>query len=248
MASFKLYGIPPSTYTRIVALIAKERNIPYEFVPVNLQKGEHKQEAYLAHHPFGQVPYITVRRALSLLLSCVLSSLIPPFEQQDDGFELYESRAIGRYLATLGSGPELIPTEPKARAKFEQAASIEHAQFDQIASDILFERMIKQYIGQTTNEERVKELTSQLESKLDGYEAILGRQKYLAGDVCSFSLGPCQKASGSDELFDQDVTLADLFHLPVGNYVFGQLGLGSLEKRPNIQRQAICPSLEIEVS
>ena len=107
--------------------------------------------------------------------------------------------------------------------------------------------MIKKYIGQTTNEERVKELTSQLESKLDAYEAILGRQKYLAGDVRSFSLGPCQKASGSDEHFGQNVTLADLFHLPLGSYVFGQLGLGSLEKRPNIQRQAICPSLKIEV-
>jgi len=189
----QLYGIPPSTYTRIVALIAKERNIPYEFVPVNLVTGEQKQPAHLAHHPFGQVPYIT----------------------QDDGFELYESRAIGRYLATLGSGPELIPTEPKARAKFEQAASIEHAQFDPIASDILFERMIKQYIGLTTNEERVKELIPQLESKLDGYEAILGRQKYLAGD---------------------EVTLADLFHLPLGNCIFEDLGLGSLEKRPNIQR------------
>jgi len=105
--------------------------------------------------------------------------------------------------------------------------------------------VIKQYIGLTTNEERVKELILQLESKLDGYEAILGRQKYLAGDVRFFSLGPCQKASGSDELFEQEVTLADLFHLPLGGYVFEQLELGSLEKRPNIQRQVICSSLEI---
>ena len=35
------------------------------------------------------------------------------------------------------------------------------------------------------NEERVKELITQLESKLDGYEAILSRQKYLAGNVRS---------------------------------------------------------------
>jgi len=99
---------------------------------------------------------------------------------------LYESRAIGRYLATLGSGPELIPTDPKARAKFEQAASIEYAQFDPIGFALLWEKAIKQYIGQTTNEERVKELISQLGPKLDGYEAILGRQKYLAGDVRPF--------------------------------------------------------------
>ena len=98
---------------------------------------------------------------------------------------MYESRAICRYLATLGSGPELIPTEPKSRAKFEQAASIEYAQFDPIVSGIIWERIIKQYIGETMNEERVKELITQLESKLDGYEAILSRQKYLAGNVRS---------------------------------------------------------------
>ena len=101
---------------------------------------------------------------------------------------MYESRAIGRYLATLGSGPELIPTDPKARAKFEQAASIEYSQFAPIAGPIIFERMVKPRIGLTTNEERAKELIAQLESKLDGYDAILGRQKYLAGDVRSFTL------------------------------------------------------------
>jgi len=49
--------------------------------------------------------------------------------------------------------------------------------------------MVKPRIGLTTNEERVTEFITQLESKLDAYDAILGRQKYLAGDVRSFSLG-----------------------------------------------------------
>ena len=68
--SFKLYGSPMSTCTRTVAIIAEERNIPYEFVRINLQGGDHKQSAYLAHHPFGQVPYITVR---------LLSQASPPY-------------------------------------------------------------------------------------------------------------------------------------------------------------------------
>ena len=59
--SFKLHGFPRSTCTRRVALIAKERNIPYEFVPVDLSKGEHKLESFTAHQPFGQVPYVVVR-------------------------------------------------------------------------------------------------------------------------------------------------------------------------------------------
>jgi len=191
--SIKLHGLSLSTCTRRVAVIAKERSVPYELIPVNLQTAEHKQPAHLAHQPFGQVPYLTL----------------------DDGFELFESRAIGRYVATLGSGPELIPTEPKARAKFEQAASVEYAQFEPIASGILVEKVFKQFRGLTANEERVKELVPQLEAKLDGYEAILSKQKYLAGD---------------------EVTLADLFHLPHCNLVFEQLGYGGLDKRPNVQR------------
>jgi glutathione S-transferase len=80
----------------------------------------------------------------------------------------------------------LIPTEPKAHAKFEQAASVEYAQFNPIAGIILWEKVVKPRRGEAANEERVKELIPQLESKLDGYEAILSKQKYLAGDVRSF--------------------------------------------------------------
>jgi glutathione S-transferase len=96
---------------------------------------------------------------------------------------LFESRAIGRYLATIGSGPELIPTEPKARAKFEQAASVEYSNFDPIASGISKEKVFKQLWGGVADEKRVEELLGMLEGKLDGYEAILGKQKYLASDV-----------------------------------------------------------------
>ena len=60
--AFKLHGYNISTCTRRVAQIARERNIPYELVSVDLPTGEHKQQAHVAHQPFGQVPYITVRR------------------------------------------------------------------------------------------------------------------------------------------------------------------------------------------
>jgi glutathione S-transferase len=104
----------------------------------------------------------------------------------EDGFELFESRAISRYLTTLGTGPQLIPTELRARARFEQAASVEYAQFDPIAGNIFRETALKQMLGQPIDQERVNAHLPLLESKLDGYEAILSKQKYLAGDVrCS---------------------------------------------------------------
>jgi glutathione S-transferase len=76
-----------------------------------------------------------------------------------------------------------VPTEPRALAKFEQAASIEYGQFGPVADMIAYEKLFKALSGKQTNETLVTELIARLEIKLDGYEAILSKQKYLAGDV-----------------------------------------------------------------
>ncbi|KAI0739292.1 thioredoxin-like protein, partial [Irpex lacteus] len=114
----KLVGNPLSTCTRRVATILKEKKVPYEFVSIDFAKGEHKSPAFLAKQPFGQVPYIV----------------------EDDGFTLYESRAIGRYIAEKyrGQGNEVLPSKDdlKAVALFEQAASVEQSNFDAFASPI----------------------------------------------------------------------------------------------------------------
>ena len=60
--AFRLHGSSLSTCTRRVALIAKERNIPYEFIAIDLKVAEHKQPPHLQHQPFGQIPYLTVCR------------------------------------------------------------------------------------------------------------------------------------------------------------------------------------------
>ena len=49
------------------------------------------------------------------------------FSQDDDGFILYEIRAICYYIAAKypNQGTPLLPTELKANALFHQAASVE---------------------------------------------------------------------------------------------------------------------------
>ena len=54
----KLYGASQSTCTRRVGAVLREKNVPFEFVNIDMMKGEHKAPSFLAKQPFGQVPYI----------------------------------------------------------------------------------------------------------------------------------------------------------------------------------------------
>ncbi|KAM6494380.1 putative glutathione S-transferase [Amanita muscaria] len=191
----KLVGSPTSTCGQRVAIVLHEKNVPFELVPINLAKGEQKAPAYVEKQPFGQVPYI-----------------------DDDGFILYESRAISRYIATkyANQGTKLIPTNLKENAVFEQAASTETANFDAFASPLVGERR-KKSKGLQSNEELAKNCQTSLAAKLDVYEKILSKQKYLAGN---------------------ELTLADLFHIPKGvKLLLPDVGAGDLiNSRPNVQR------------
>ncbi|KAF9231970.1 glutathione S-transferase [Melanogaster broomeanus] len=191
----KLHGFPLSTCTRLVALICKEKDIPYELIAVDLMKGEHKSPAFKEHQPFGQVPYI-----------------------DDDGFILYESRAICRYLinkypnqGTLG----LIPTGLQAEALFEQASSVECTNFATTAGPLMAEKVFKPRRGLQTDEARAAEYLAGLNAKLDAYDVILGKQRYLAGET---------------------VTLADLQHLPYGALVCYSGHADVFSSRPNVAR------------
>ncbi|KAJ7214791.1 glutathione S-transferase [Mycena rebaudengoi] len=165
--TLKLFGSPYSTCTKRVATVLIEKKVAFTFQSINIMTGEHKSEEFRARQPFGQVPYI-----------------------DDDGFILYESRAICRYIADnyANQGPKLVPTDLKGKALFEQAASTEY-------SNLTPSAVFKPMMGMETNKANLEENLKTLSAKLDVYEAILGKQKYLAGN---------------------EVTLVDLFHLPYG--------------------------------
>ncbi|KAH8081300.1 thioredoxin-like protein [Cristinia sonorae] len=192
----KVFGFPTSTCTRRVGVVLEELNIPYELIVVSLPKNEQKSAAFLEHQPFGVVPYIV----------------------DDDGYEIYESRAIARYLAAkCGSSLLPSPSDLHKWGKFEQAASIEQSNFDVFAASIAAERVFRPAKGLTSDENIAQRHTEALAAKLDVYDVILSRQRYLAGDEC---------------------TLADLFHLPYGAMIT-KIGINLLEdesRRPHVAR------------
>jgi glutathione S-transferase len=54
----KLHGSPVSGNVCLVAFVLREKEVPYELVPIDFSKKEHKSPEYLKNQPFGQVPYI----------------------------------------------------------------------------------------------------------------------------------------------------------------------------------------------
>ncbi|KAE8168036.1 glutathione S-transferase [Aspergillus tamarii] len=196
----KLHGFPLSTCTRRVRTVLAEKGLEAEFHSVDLAKGEQRAESYLNDlHPFGKVPVL---------------------QDTETGVQIFESRAINQYISSkyASQGPTLSPPESdlKAWALYQQALSIEQSYFDPIVSQIAFEKVFKARKGLgETDEARVKVLFSQLTPVLEGYERVLSKHKYLAGD---------------------QVTLADLAHLPYGVFV-EQFGFADLlPKYPHVQK------------
>jgi len=193
---YKLYGFPMSTCTRRVLITAAELGDDVEVVSV--EKSEIKTPEFKKHQPFGSVPW---------------------FEDTEAGIELYESRAIGRYLAAK-AGSDLAPN-PKSPsyfsdlAKFETAASIEYSNFDPLASTLASEKVFKPMRGLTVDQAKCDSLKEALTGKLDGFEAILGKQKYLAGD---------------------EFTLVDIFALPYSAMLFKADAADLVTSRPNFDR------------
>jgi glutathione S-transferase len=89
----KLYAHPFSNNSMRAQLSLDEKGLDYEYVTVDLFKGEHKQPNFLAINPRGQVPALV-----------------------DGDVRIYESVAIVQYLEFRYPKPSLIPSEPGAMA------------------------------------------------------------------------------------------------------------------------------------
>ena len=158
----KLYGNPMSTCTRKVLATLHETQTPFEMNVIDLGKGEHKQPAHMARQPFGQVPAI-----------------------DDDGFSMYESRAIARYLDGKAGG-KLTPTDPKHRAKMEQWISVEVENFTPHAMKFVYEGVFKrpqtpEVMANATT--RLELACSVLDKNLSGKQFLVGDQFTIA-DIC----------------------------------------------------------------
>ncbi|EFQ33699.1 glutathione S-transferase domain-containing protein [Colletotrichum graminicola M1.001] len=177
--AFTLYGARGSTNTDRVRLTLSEGGFTdYELVLVNLQKGEQKSPENMKRHPWGKIPVVTF----------------------PDGFTLYESRAICKYLAKKYSFP-LLPTDSDAEATalFDQAQSEEMHYFSDPAGKIGFEKFAKKFMGLPADEAVVSAALKSVEMFFNVAEGLLQKQEYMAG---------------------KDFTLVDIYYIPMIQRLF----------------------------
>ncbi|KAL8787257.1 MAG: hypothetical protein Q9195_007867 [Heterodermia aff. obscurata] len=179
MPAFTLYGARGSSNTDRVRLTLAEGGFTdYDFVVVNLQKGEHKSEENIKRHPWGKIPSVTF----------------------PDGFTLYESRAICKFLARKFSFPLLPPdSNIEAVALFDQAQSTEMLYFGEPAGTIGFEKFAKKFMGLSPNDAVVADALRSVEMFFDVAERLLQQNDYMAG---------------------KDFTLTDIYYIPLIQRLF----------------------------
>jgi glutathione S-transferase len=161
----KVYGHPLSSCTRKVLLTLAEKGAQADLVPVDLFVGEHKAAGHMARHPFGVVPVL----------------------EDDDGFVLYESRAIIRFLDARFAAPPLTPSAPRELARMDQWLSVDQSYVAPHTRALAVERVLKKHEGRAPDGAVERAAEGALASALAVYDAALRQHGHLAGDAFSLA-------------------------------------------------------------
>ncbi len=205
MPGVTVFGAAYSVYVRIVRLALEEKGVPYRLEEVDIFAEGGPPADYLQRHPFAR---------------------IPAFEH--DGFRLFESGAIGRYVDEAFDGPPLMPDGARARARVNQITGLlDSYAYRAMVWDVYVERVDVPNEGGVSDEEKIAAGLKTAGICLTALEGIMGQGDYLAGPA---------------------VTLADLHAAPMFECLLGAPeGAALLERHPALvrwwDRMAARPSL-----
>src|ERR1044071_9657735 len=150
MARPIVYGPAGSTYVWSVRLALAEKSVAHELGGVPF--GAHRQEPPLSRHPFGKVP---------------------SFEH--DGFALYETQAILRYIDEGFPVSPLQPTDLHEFARMNQVMGIVDAYaWPAIANDILGTRLLAPRLGLPADEAAIAKALPRARLCLSEFARLMG--------------------------------------------------------------------------
>ncbi len=154
----KIYAHPWSINSRKTLTTLAEKDLTAELALVMIPWGEQKKPEHLALHPFGKVPVL-----------------------DDDGFILYETRAINAYLDAKSSATPLMPKDARAAARVEQWIDIATAYLLPHAHALVFEAVFRRHVGGDPNRAAMEAARSALGLPLDQLTRALESRAFVGG-------------------------------------------------------------------
>ncbi len=158
----KIWGRNTSSNVQKVMWAIEEIGLPHERIDIGGPFGKNREAAYLAMNPNGLVPTL----------------------EEDDGFVLWESNAIVRYLAAKHGARMLEPADARARARAS-------AWMDWQLS-VLGPAITPCFVGMVRTPPERRDYAAIEESKKKTTEAVailddeLAKRAFLAGEAFSY--------------------------------------------------------------
>lgn len=159
----KLYGLDFSPWVNRVRFTVNYIGLDYEYIRVDLIGGEGQSEEYKRIHPAGKVPAI-----------------------DDDGFVLFESGAICRYLSNK-TASELYPSDLKEKALVDQWTDYAVTHIAMAMQKVLFNRVVYKFMDKEQDIRSLEEGQEFLQRFLPIIDAQLSKANYLAGNHVSLA-------------------------------------------------------------
>src|SRR5713101_8800360 len=164
MSEFVVHSVPGSPFGRSVLATLEEKGAPYRLQPVvpgTLQSPEH-----LARHPFGRVPVL-----------------------EHNGFLLYETQAILRYLDRVLPTPLLTPADPRRAARMDQVMNVnDWYLFHGVGNVIVFHRVVgPRVMGLKPDEAAIEAAMPKARAVFAELARLLGEQPYFAGETLTLA-------------------------------------------------------------
>lgn len=197
MSTVLLYGASYSVYTRIARLALEEKGVAYELKEVEIFGPRGVPAEYLERHPFGRIPAL-----------------------DHDGFRLYETAAITRYVDESFAGPPLQPKEPAARARMNQIISVfDSYAYQPMIWEVFVQRVSIPSEGGRPDEQVIERALPAAAKCLEVLRVQLDEHRHLVGDA---------------------LTLADLHAAPMLMYFAATPeGKRMMASHPNVSRWLI---------
>ena len=128
-----LFGASYSVYVRAARLALVEKGVSYRQIEVDIFSQDEVPDEYLQRQPFRRIPAL-----------------------EHEGFRLYETGAITRYVDEAFDGPPLMPSGLHARARVNQVLSvIDSYLYRPLVRCIYVERCLRPCDGRLPDEAKI---------------------------------------------------------------------------------------------